>query len=310
MPLTRRRFVSLAAAAGATVAAAPLSLLAASSTQEFSFIFLTDTHMQPELHATEGCTMAFKKIRTLHADFAIQGGDHIFDGLGVPLTRSMPLFRAYAETEQQLGLKVYHTIGNHDVVGLYKQSGIDPSDTNYGKSYFEHNIGPLYQSFDHKGVHFIVLDSIGFTPERGYYGVIDPAQLEWLKADLAKLQPATPIIVSVHIPMISAYANYNTPPAKPPAYNSLTVSNAWQVWPLFVGHNVLGVLQGHTHVNERVEWRGVPYITSGAVSGNWWEGTHLGTPEGFTVCTVRGGKLITRFETYGFKADYQKMSDA
>jgi len=90
----------------------------------------------------------------------------------------------------------------------------------------------------------------------------------------------------------------------------LRVRNGFQIIRLFEGHNVLGVLQGHTHVNERVEWRGVPYITSGAISGNWWEGTHLGTPEGFTVCTVRGGKLLTRFETYGFKADHQKMSDA
>ena len=71
----------------------------------------------------------------------------------------------------------------------------------------------------------------------------------------------------------------------------------------FEGRNVLGVLQGHTHVNERVEWQGVPYITSGAVSGNWWKGIHLGTPEGFTVCTVRDGKLLTRYQTYGFHAD-------
>jgi hypothetical protein len=64
---------------------------------------------------------------------------------------------------------------------------------------------------------------------------------------------------------------------------------------------VLGVLQGHTHVNETVVWKGVPYITSGAVCGNWWHGTHLGTPEGFTVVTVANGKLSTRYETYGFK---------
>jgi len=62
------------------------------------------------------------------------------------------------------------------------------------------------------------------------------------------------------------------------------------------------LLQGHTHVNEIVTWKGVPYITSGAVCGNWWHGTHLGTPEGFTVVTVANGKLTTRYETYGFKS--------
>ena len=281
----------------------PTSAYPAAAAEDFTFLFLTDTHLQPELHATEGCRMAFQKARTIHADFAIQGGDHIFDGLAVPLSRSVPLFATYEETQQQLGLKTYHTVGNHDVLGIYPASGMNPGDVNYGKSYFEQHIGPRYQSFDHKGVHFIVLDSIGLTPERGYYGLIDPAQMAWLKADLAKLPGAAPIIVVSHIPIISAYYYYNAPPAKAAAYNSLTVSNGWELWPLFEGRNVLGVLQGHTHVNERVEWHGVPYITGGAVCGNWWKGAHVGISEGFTVCTLRGGRLVTRYETYGFQAD-------
>jgi 3',5'-cyclic AMP phosphodiesterase CpdA len=298
----------LAAATGAAVAT-PSSLLAAPA-DDFTFLFITDTHIQPELHATDGCTMAFKKASGIHADFAIQGGDHIFDGLGVPHSRSLELYKIYDDTQQKLGLKVYHTVGNHDVVGLFPSSGMNPGDKDYGKSYFEDHIGPRYQSFDHKGVHFIILDTIGFTPERKYYGVIDDPQAAWLKADLAKNGPTQPIIVIVHIPLISAYGLYSKPPADGKMSNSLTVTNAFQVIPLFEGHNVLGVLQGHTHINERVEWKGVPYITSGAVCGNWWEGTHLGTPEGYTVCTVSGGKLQTRYETYGFKADHQKAADA
>jgi len=44
----------------------------------------------------------------------------------------------------------------------------------------------------------------------------------------------------------------------------------------------------------------VPYITSGAVCGNWWHGTRLGTPEGFTVVTVAHNKLTTHYEPSGF----------
>ena len=116
--------------------------------------------------------------------FRHSGGDHIFDGL--PLPASLP---TYEETQQQLGLKTYHTTGNHDLLGIYTASGMHVGDANYGKAYFEQHIGPLYQSFDHKGVHFIVLDSIGLTPERGYYGLIDSVQIQWLKADLAR-QPS------------------------------------------------------------------------------------------------------------------------
>jgi Icc protein len=199
-------------------------------------------------------------------------------------------------------VKVYHTIGNHDVMGILPQSGMEPSDPLYGKKYYEDHVSKLYYSFEHKDVHFIVLDSIGITPDRAYEGRIDAAQLQWLAADL-KAQPAgTPIIVSTHIPLVSAVACYSPAPVTPPAHNGSTVTNSSEVIKLFEGHNVLAVLQGHWHINERVEWHGVPYITSGAVSGNWWRGTHMGAAEGFTVVSLRGGRLTTRYETYGFKS--------
>jgi hypothetical protein len=72
------------------------------------------------------------------------------------------------------------------------------------------------------------------------------------------------------------------------------------VLPLFDGHNVIGVLQGHTHVNEVVYWRNVPYITSGAVCGNWLKGSRWGTPEGFTVVELSHGKIEWRYEAYGW----------
>lgn len=303
--LTRRRFLRASAAAGAlaAVGGVPRLWAAAPEVQDFDFLFFTDTHLQPELDAARGCAMAFLNMRGSNAAFAIQGGDHIFDALSVPKSRSLSLFDLYDKTQQDLGLKVYHTIGNHDVVGLFQESGIAPSDPLYGKKYFRDHIGKTYYSFDAKGVHFIVLDSIYITPDRHYEGRIDAEQLAWLKSEFAGLAATTPVVVISHIPLVTAYTNYNDEVV---AANSrphqLAVANTNQVFPLFQGHNVLAVLQGHTHVNERVEWQGVPYITSGAVSGNWWHGTHLGTPEGYTVVSVRGGKLTTRYETYGFKS--------
>jgi len=298
---TRRKFLSLLGAAGVTAAVGSRSLFAAGA-ESFSFTFLTDTHIQPELNASIGTDMAMKKARTIKADFAINGGDHVFDALGVPKQRALSLFDLYDKTEQDLGLKVYHTIGNHDVLGIYKSSGIAATDPLYGKKLFEDRFGKRYYSFDHKGYHFIVLDSIGILPDNAYEGRIDDVQLQWLAADLAAIPVGTPVIVSVHIPLVSAYTSYLPEPSTPAPHHSLTVANANQVLDLFEGHNILGVLQGHTHINEQVQWKNVPYITSGAVCGNWWKGVHLGTPEGFTVVTVANGKLSTHYETYGFKA--------
>ena len=297
----RRDFLGLTAATAAT-AAVPLKLHANdAASQDFSFLFITDCHLQPELNGLGGCHQAFTHARTLTADFAIQGGDHVFDALGVGRDRATSLMDLYTKTEQDLGLKVHHAIGNHDCFGIYPASGVLPNDPLYGKKYFKDRFGKLYYSFDHKGVHFIVLDSIGITADRSYEGRVDAAQLAWLAADFKALPTAMPIVVTIHIPLVTAFESYGATPTKPSAHHGLSVANAYEVLPLFEGHNVLAVLQGHTHINEVVTWRGIPYITSGAVSGNWWHGTRMGTPEGFTIVTIAGGKLTTRYETYGFK---------
>ena len=302
--LSRRSFASLV---GGSIAAAALDVVpayAVTSTpaEDFDFIFFTDTHLEPELNAQQGCDMAFKHMRRVRADFAVQGGDHVFDALAVPKTRSLSLFEMYAKTEQDLGLKVYHTLGNHDCVGVYPASGMASNDPLYGKKYYEDHISKTYYSFDHQGVHFVVLDSIGFTPDRAYEGRVDATQLAWLAKDLGA-QPATkPTVVVTHIPLVTAIDNYMAAIVPPPAHHGMSVANSAEVIALFSGRNVIGVLQGHTHINERVEWHGVPYLTSGAVCGNWWQGIRLGTPEGYTVVSVRGGKPSTRYETYGFQS--------
>jgi Icc protein len=301
MLLNRRRFLALTGAAGLSTWLGPSLHGLAPATQDFSFLFITDCHLQPELNAAQGCGQCFKKARTIKSDFVLQGGDHIFDGLQVSRARASGLYDLYGKTEQDLGMKIYHTLGNHDCFGVYPSSGVAESDPLYGKKMFEERFGKTYYSFDHKGVHFIVLDSIGITSDRAYEGRVDAAQLDWLKSDLGGLPALTPIIVTTHIPLVTAFSSYVPVPDPEPKHHGMSVANAYEVIALFEGHNVLGVLQGHTHINERVMWRGVPYITSGAVCGNWWHGTRMGTPEGFTVVRVEHGKLSASYESYGFR---------
>jgi 3',5'-cyclic AMP phosphodiesterase CpdA len=296
--LNRRNFLTLTAAAAAAYTLPSFAF--PPKPESFDFIFLTDCHIQPELDGIHGTSLAMTKARALKADFAIQGGDHVFDSLGVPKARAIALFNQYDKTEQELGLKVHHTLGNHDVCGIYTSSGVAPDDPQYGKKLYQDRFGPTFYSFDRRGYHFIVLDSIGITDDHHYRARIDADQLAWLTADLARTPAGTPIVVTTHIPLVTALPSYNDPDPKALAA-SYAFTNGPQVIKLFEGHNVLAVLQGHTHINERVEWHGVPYITSGAVCGNWWKGTRFGTPEGFTVVSLANGKLTTRYEPTGFK---------
>jgi 3',5'-cyclic AMP phosphodiesterase CpdA len=302
--VNRRSFLALTGAAGIS-AAFPLPGDHAANTAgigDFTFLFITDTHLEPELNAAQGCDECFKKARTIKSDFAIQGGDHVFDSLAVGRERATSLFDLYGKTEQDLGMKLHHIVGNHDCFGVDPKSGIEPTDPLYGKKLFQDRFGKTYYSFDHKGVHFIILDSIGITADRAYEGRVDATQLSWLAADLKAVPPTTPIIVALHIPLVTAFNSYVPAPATEPKHHALTVVNAYEVIALFEGRNVIGVLQGHTHINERVVWKDAPYITRGAVCGNWWHGTRMGTPEGFTVVTVENGRLSTHYETYGFKS--------
>jgi 3',5'-cyclic-AMP phosphodiesterase len=299
--MNRRDFLSLSLFAAASSATPSLNWpISLEQPGSFDFVYFTDTHIQPELAATDGCSMCFKKICSLNAEFAIQGGDHVFDALGADRQRANSLYDLYSKTEQSIGMKLHHTIGNHDVFGVYPKSGIGTGDSGYGKKMYEDRFGPTYYSFDYKGYHFVVLDSIQITGDRSWEAGIDAAQLSWLAKDLRAVLPGVPVVVVVHVPLVTGAASYFAP--RPGKENQLFVTNAHEVVPLFDGHNVLAVLQGHTHINEVVTFKGVSYVSSGAVCGNWWHGTRLGTPEGFTVVSLRQGKISWRYETYGFKS--------
>ncbi|GBQ25358.1 metallophosphoesterase family protein [Gluconacetobacter sacchari] len=272
------------------------------STQEpFSFLFITDTHLQPELDAMKGCQMAFRSATREKADFVLQGGDHVYDAMEVSMPRARRLLDLYEMTEQELGMKVYHTVGNHDCFGVYAKSGASVHDPDFGKNFFRKAFGETYYAFQHKGVHFIVLDSVTITPDRDYEGRFDARQVEWLGSYLRTLPATAPIIVCTHIPMVTAFYTYADESPSLFKHQALSTVNTREILALMAGHNVLAVFQGHTHVLEQVEHNGIQFITGGAVSGNWWHGRHLGTPEGYMVVHVENNAIRTEYKSFGFK---------
>lgn len=305
MALDRRQFLQLASFAGAATIGGPSILnwaAAATPPGSLDFVFFTDTHIEPELDAPHGCDLCFRKIATLRPEFAIMGGDHVYDALGVNSKRADLVFDLYKKSEQALQMPIYHTFGNHDAFGILTKSGVTPTDPAYGKKMYEDRIGKTYYSFDRKGYHFVVLDSIQPTEDRLWEARVDAKQLGWLADDLKAAGAQVPMIVVIHVPLVTAFATYAEKIAADQKYNTLTVANAPEVLAKFEGYNVIAVLQGHTHVTEIVERHNTKYITSGAVCGNWWHGPRMGVPEGFTVVSLRDGKISTRYETYGFKS--------
>lgn len=312
--LTRRGFLQ----SGATVAGMGLLSQETGAAQAgqtsspatpFRFIHLTDIHVQPERGAADGWMQCVRKVNQLNPrpDFVITGGDLIMDALAADADRIDLEWSLFDAAAQELEVPVYHAIGNHDIGGWSPKSRLAKQDARYGKTRFADRYcqGQTYYSFDHKGWHFVVLDSIGQSPnedsESGYLGIIDDAQMEWLANDMSKIGREVPTVIVTHIPFFSTVLQTMEGPQTPPKSVGL-VTNAHLVRELLEPYNVQLVLSGHGHVRERIEIRGVTYIQSGAVSGGWWRGPLFHEAEAFGVVECQPERFEYRFQDYGWKA--------
>ena len=269
---------------------------------EFSFVFMTDIHVQPEKNATQGFRQAIDSVNKLNPDFVITGGDLVMDALGQNYERADKLYHLYTDCLKNFKMPVYNTMGNHEIFGIYKKSGVEKSHPEYGEKMYENRLAKRYYSFDHKGWHFMILDGIEDTGESAYIGEVDSIQMEWIREDLKKVKSETPVVVSIHIPLITTYMQVIYGAIASNEENEIVV-NSKEVLDLFDGHNLKLVLQGHMHFLEDIYTQGIHFITGGAVSAKWWQGKEYGMEEGFMVIDVKGNEFDWKYFDYGWKPE-------
>ena len=264
---------------------------------QFSFAFISDIHLQPENNAVRGFLQAIDSLNDLKPEFVITGGDMIMDALGQRHSKADSLYDLYQETVKALKMPVYSTMGNHEIYGIYSRSGADKNDPDYGEKMFENKFGKSYYSFEHKGWKFMILNSIEDTGKDGYVGLIDAKQTEWIKEEIQKTDPSTPIVLSTHIPFITVETQKyeGTTIAND---SSLVIYNGKEILDLFRGHNLKLVLQGHLHIYEDIFIDGIHFITGGAIAAGWWKGPYLGHEEGFMLIKVKGDDFTSEFVDY------------
>jgi len=268
----------------------------------FSFVFMTDIHLQPEKNAVEGFNQAIDTVNKLNPDFVITGGDLVMDVLGQDFERSEMLYNLYKKSQQRFTMPVYNTMGNHEIFGIYEKSEVKNDHAEYGEKMFENRIGERYYSFDHKGWHFMILDGIEDTGESSYIGQIDSIQMEWIKNDLNKLDTETPVVVSVHIPFITVVTQLEKGSLEPNRKTTV-ITNAKEVLELFEPYNLKLVLQGHLHFLEDLYANGTHFLTGGAVSSAWWSGAYNGMEEGFLLIKVKGDNFEWKYVDYGWEVE-------
>ncbi len=177
-----------------------------------------------------------------------------------------------------------------------------PGDPLYGKKMFCRPLRPhlLLLRPQARALHRARLRR-HHRPTSTYEARVDEDQLSWLAADLAAQPAGTPIVVTTHIPLVTAVPLLRRATA-PRLRRPTPFLNGPAAIKLFEGHNVLAVLQGHTHVNERVDLARHPIHHLRRRLRQLVARHPPGHPEGFTVVTIANGRLSTRYETTGFKS--------
>lgn len=286
--LSRRDFGRVAAAVAAAAGTSglmgrhsfnPVSVANAAG-ETFRFAYISDSHLYERDLNDRFVNALMRAVDDVNAmdpapDFVLYGGDLAQLGKAKELELGAQILR-------NLKAPVRMMVGEHD---WFLDMG-EKWRALFGE--------PVY-SFDHKGVHFVVLNSIlerdfwtarGMTPEQRMQTVagldngvqssfmVGEEQRKWLQDDLAKHSPNTPVIVFSHSPLYKYYKPWN-----------FWTDDADEVQALLRRFNNVVVIHGHTH--QLLTHRAGNIHFHGMLSTAWpWPYA----PEGLPELTVQMGR--------------------
>ena len=264
----RRDFLK-AAGTLALAGSAPLHLVElafADTRKNFTFAYISDAHIQ-HIKGTQfvrnwdrGLIRAVAETNLLRPkpDFVMFGGD--LAQLG-----SKPELDHGAEILSKLDGKLRCVMGEHDYY-------LDLGD------YWSKLFGPHHYSFDHKGVHFVVLNSVltyddwtynrwpsaeqrmremaGLDNPNGSPFMVGEKQRGWLQADLAKVKKDTPVVVFSHSPLQKIYKGWN-----------FWTEDADEVQALLRPFPDVTVIYGHVH---QIQYNQIDHMSFHAVMATAW----------------------------------------
>ena len=225
LAITRRMFISKAILAGTAAGVASVGWfpiintldLAFGQQAAFKFAWLSDTHLYPRdvnTRFVEKTVRAVHEIKAMNppADFLVFGGD--LAQLGDPVEIDLG-----GDILKELTIKKVFIPGEHD---WYLDLGAK----------WERMFGKTPWSFDHKGVRFIGLNTVGFAPDywsakrmtpkerMGHMATLDGSvagpwagvgepQRRWLDQAISNWPKSQPLVVFTHTPLYEYYPPWN-----------------------------------------------------------------------------------------------------
>ncbi|RKG88580.1 serine/threonine protein phosphatase [Corallococcus sp. CA049B] len=209
---------------------------------KFSFAYISDTHLYENKLNDRFVRAILKAVDDVNAldpqpDFVLFGGDLAQLGQAGELKLGAQILKSVKAPIKMM-------VGEHDWF------------LDMGELWRDLFGAPNY-SFDHKGVHFVVLNSIlekDFWTERKLSPMermkivagldngiqsrfeVGAEQRQWLQSDLAKVAKTTPVIVFSHSPLYKYYKPWN-----------FWTDDADEVQAILKPYEKVTVIHGHTH---------------------------------------------------------------
>ena len=265
----RRNFLKTSAS-GLIAGMLPVSLVRLSYAQDggpdFTFAYISDSHIQ-QIRGKQfvrnwdrGLIRAVAETNLLEPkpDFVVFGG--YLAQLG-----NKPELDHGAEILAGLNYETHVVMGEHD---YYLDLG----------EYWSELFGEHYQSWNHKGVHFIKLNSIltydewtyerWESPERrmnemagldnpnGSPFMVGEKQMKWLGDDLKNVKKDTPIVIFSHSPLQKIYKGWN-----------FWTEEADEIQKMLRPYDKVNVIYGHVH---QIQYNQIDNIAFTSVMATAW----------------------------------------
>jgi hypothetical protein len=230
---------------------------------EFTFVHASDTHLSAA--SLPRMRLLCALVERTKPAFVLITGDLVRDALRVGEAEARGYYDMLVAELRRFPVPVWTVPGNHENFGIERdKSLVSATHPLYGKQMYRHYLGPNYYSFTWGGIRFLGLDSVD-VDDMWYYGHVDPAQLEWIKRDLATAPDTTPVVTFNHIPFASAAERLDGFTEEPPAPTLIRVngklqfrhlvSNTADVLATLKPHRLEIALGGHLHTREVLEYQ-------------------------------------------------------
>ena len=241
----------------------------------------------PLARVGERMDAAFAEIAALEPAFVVNTGDLILEGNAAEPEAARRWLAAYRKRADALGIPVYDTIGNNELVGT-QNDAVPRDDPAFGKGLFRNAYGRTSFAFTHGDFRFVALDT--HRPEDPdphadwTFFEMDEENARFAEAELAAHADRTLVILN-HEPFAGA-EQWDFEPA-------LVEANG-----LLERHDVAYVLSGHVHRSG--SRRGRPtHISTGALSGMRWFLPESIVERGYRVVHARDGHLFAVWKRLG-----------